>query len=451
VGRTLPLRHFSRRRTAILSPGAESCYVLLAKPVVQVLREWYRRNCLTLHWGMAVVVEPVRARLDGSPITRGAFTRPDRPYRACERCVMDTTDAGIEFLEDDRGCNRCEKARTVGLRFRGISSRALLDEEAERIRSAARGEPYDCLIGVSGGVDSSTCLVLAIELGLRPLVVHVDAGWNSSQAVQNVEQLCRRLDLDLETVVIEWEPLRRLQVAFLSAGVANQDTPQDHVLFGALYSVAQRLGIRTVVEGTNWQTESILPKSFGHTAKDAVQIRDIARRYGAGDLRALPILSEWRRGVHLPRVFGLRKFAPLNYVEYEPSSAKARLVADFGWLDYGEKHFESRWTQFFQRFLLPYRFGYDKRKAHLSSLIVSEQLTRDAASEILARPLHTPEGLAADRDFVARKLGISEQELVGLIEAPLRHYSEFRHHDRAVRRIKRFDSLVGELSIRRQR
>jgi len=299
--------------------------------------------------GPAVVIEPIRAPLDGSPITRGAFTDPDRPYRACERCVMATTDAGIEFLEDGQGCNRCAKARKVGLRFRGSGVR--LDEEADRIRSAARGEPYDCLIGVSGGVDSSTCLVLAVELGLRPLVVHIDAGWNSSQAVQNVEQLCRRLDLDLETVVIEWEPLRRLQVAFLAAGVANQDTPQDHVLFGALYAVAERFGIRTVVEGTNWQTESILPKSFGHTAKDAVQVRDIARRFGAGDLSALPILAEWRRGVHLPRVFGLRKFAPLNHVDYEPSTAKERLMEEFGWLDYGAKHFESRWTQFFQRFL----------------------------------------------------------------------------------------------------
>ncbi len=394
-----------------------------------------------------MATEPVRAPLDGSPITKGAFTH--RPYRACDRCVMDSTDADIAFFEDGQGCSRCEKARRVGLRFReaGVN----LEEEADRIRSGALGARYDCLIGVSGGVDSSTCLVLAVELGLRPLVVHVDAGWNSHQAVQNVEQLCRRLDLDLETVVIEWEPLRRLQVAFLAAGVANQDTPQDHVLFGALYSVAERLGIRTVVEGTNWQTESILPKSFGHTAKDSVQIRDIARRFGPVDLQALPILSAWRRGVHLPRVFGLQKFSPLNYVDYEPGTAKQRLVEEFGWLDYGAKHYESLWTQFFQRFLLPYRFGYDKRKAHLSSLIASEQLTRDAASKILAQPLHTPEGLAADKDFVARKLDISEPELNEFIEAPLRHYSEFRNHDKAVRRIKLLDSMFGNFSIHRRR
>lgn len=384
-------------------------------------------------------MDPIRAPVDGRPITRAAFTDPNRAFQVCTRCVMDTTDAGIEFLGDE-GCNRCAKARRVASQFRSVDSD--ISREVERIRSAGRGRPYDCLIGVSGGVDSSTCLVLAAELGLRPLVVHVDAGWNSSEAVQNVEQLCLRLDLDLETVVIDWEPLRRLHLAFLAAGVANQDTPQDHVLFGALYGVAERLGIRTVVEGTNWQTESILPKSFGHTAKDAVQILDIARKFGAGDIRQLPVLSELRRGVYLPRVFGLRKFAPLNATDYRPRAAKGRLINEFGWLEYGAKHHESRWTQFFQRYLLPYRFGYDKRKPHLSSLIVSGEIERDGALILLREPLHTEEGLAADFDFVARKLGISVPELGNLVETPLRHYSEFRNHDRTVKLIKRLNRLV---------
>jgi len=385
---------------------------------------------------------PVRAPLDGRPITRGAFTDPSRPYQTCDRCVMDTTDAGIEFFEDGRGCNRCEKARRVGLRFQ--TSSVDLAGQAELIRSSMLGAPYDCLIGVSGGVDSSTCLLLTVELGLRPLVVHVDAGWNSGEAVRNIEELCRRLDLDLETIVIEWEPLRELQLAFLAAGVANQDTPQDHVLFGALYSVAERFGIRTVVEGTNWQTESIMPKSFGHTARDAVQIRDVAQTFGPVDLRALPILSDWRRGVYLPRVFGLKKFAPLNYVDYNAGAAKKRLIDEFGWLDYGMKHYESRWTQFYQRFLLPYRFGYDKRKGHLSSLIASDQMTRASAVALLGEPLHKPEDLAADMDFFARKLGITQQALTEFVEAPLRHYSEFRNHDRGVRRIKRLDEILGD-------
>jgi hypothetical protein len=256
--------------------------------------------------------------------------------------------------------------------------------------------------------------------------------------VNNVERLCLALDFDLETVVVDWEQLRGLQVAFLKSGVPNQDIPQDHVLFGALYRTARAMNIRTVIEGRNWQTESILPPSWGHSARDSIHIADVARRFGGPPIDRLPIMSQWEQQVTLPLEFGLSVFSPLDYLEYDKAAAKQHLVEEYGWLDYGGKHHESRWTRFFQAFYLPYRFGYDKRKAHLSSLIVSGQMTRSQALAELEKPLYEPTELAEDKDYIIRKLGLTEAEFEELLHAPRREHSDYATNARHVQVIRRY-------------
>ncbi len=267
----------------------------------------------------------------------------------------------------------------------------------------------------------------AAEHELRPLVVHVDAGWNSEAAVRNVETLCTAFGFDLETVVIDWEQMRGLQVAFLRSGVANQDIPQDHVFFAALYAIAMKFDIKNVIEGRNWQTESILPIAWGHSARDTVHLRAVARRFGGEPIDRLPIMPQWRQRVVAPWFKGMRVLTPLHYLPYDKEQAKQRLIERYGWIDYGGKHHESRWTRFFQNFYLPHRFGYDKRKAHLSSLICSGQMTREAALAELEKPLYDPDELAVDRDFVVRKLGLTAEDFDAIVRGRLRMHTELPH------------------------
>jgi N-acetyl sugar amidotransferase len=352
---------------------------------------------------------------------------------------MDTTDPNISFSEDG-GCTHCRLAERRIAKFRRNAD-AALHAGLESIRSSRTDSEYDCIIGVSGGVDSSSVMLFAAEQELRPLIVHVDAGWNTAAAVNNVERLCRSFDFDLETIVIDWEQLRGLQVAFLRSGVPNQDIPQDHVLFGALYRTARAMNIRTVIEGRNWQTESILPPSWGHSARDSVHIADVARRFGNPPIDRLPIMSQWEQQVALPLDFGLSVFSPLEYLDYDKEAAKKRLIDEYGWVDYGGKHHESRWTRFFQAFYLPNRFGYDKRKAHLSSLIVSGQMTRDQALAELEKPLYEPAELAEDKDYVIRKLGLTGAEFEELLNAPLRKHSDYATNARQVQAFRRYVRL----------
>lgn len=387
---------------------------------------------------------PFRAPLDGQPITRGAFCSENDPYQQCSSCVMDSTDPDfVLYIEGD--CNSCRTARR---RIRKFTTNAgpKLEEMLSVLRDDRSTAEYDCIIGVSGGVDSSSCVVFAAEHGLNPLIVHVDAGWNSAAAVNNVERLCATFDFDLETVVIDWEQLRALQVAFLRSGVANQDTPQDHVLFGALHRTARKYGIRHVIEGLNWQTESILPTGWGHAAMDSVQLRAIARRFGAGQIDQLPIISEWEQVITMPRRFGLRIHAPLMITPYDSTLAKQRLISEFGWTDYGGKHHESRWTRFFQNFVLPHRFGYDKRKAHLSSRICSGEVTREQAVLELSKPLYDQQLLHDDLDHIVRKLDLDRHEFDELLAVPLYHYSEYPNNFRARRLLRRVErgARLGE-------
>ena len=342
------------------------------------------------------------------------------PPRVCTFCVMDESNPAIEF--DAQGqCNCCRDAlaRKAHEWRPGAEGEERLGALADRLKLAGRGRRYDAMIGLSGGIDSAYLAHVAVrKLGLRVLAVHVDGGWNSEAAVHNIESLVRRLDLDLYTHVVEWQDMRDLQLAFLRASVLNQDIPQDHAFFSTLYRTAVHFGIRDFLSGVNFATESVVPPGWGYPAMDGMHARAIHRRFGTTGLKAYHFmgLAEYLWLTRARRQLTVHR--PLNEMAYDKDAAKEELTRCYDWRDYGGKHSESRFTKFYQDIYLPRKFGFDKRRLHLSSLIVAGQTTRQPALKVLAVPISAPEQIRRDVRFVAKKLGLSAAELEAMIDGP---------------------------------
>lgn len=345
--------------------------------------------------------------------------------RMCVRCVMDTSDPEITF--DERGvCSHCHYFDDVVKPrwFPNQEGRRRLDAIVQRIKRDGAGKRYDCIIGLSGGADSSYLALKVHELGLRPLVLHVDAGWNSELAVRNIEVLLKHCGWDLETVVVDWSEMRDLQISYLKSGVSNQDVPQDHAFFAALYRYAVKNRIRYVLMGGNNATESIFPRAWHHSAMDLRNLKAIHRRFGDVPLRAFPTISFVEYYFWFPFVKRLQVLRPLNYMPYTSRGAIRELEA-LGWRNYGRKHGESVFTRFFQNYYLIERYGYDSRRPHLSSLVLAGEITRDEALAELAEPLYSANDLVADRAYIRKKLGLSEEEWQLHLNAPKRSATEF--------------------------
>ena len=360
-----------------------------------------------------------------------------RPHQRCVRCVMDTTDPEITF--DASGmCSHCARYDAL---FKDAVDRATqgdrlpeFDALVDRIKADGKGRDYDCVVGVSGGVDSTYLLLKAVEAGLRPLAVHFDSGWNSELAVHNIERATTTLGVDLKTEVVNWVEMRDLQLAFFKAGVENCDIPTDHAFPAVALRNAAAYGVRYNLSGSNLATESILPRAWGHNAADLRYLRAIHRAHGTVRLRTYPALGIDKKEVWYRYVRGVRTVKPLNLVPYVKADAKAEIAERLGWRDYGGKHHESVFTRFFQGHYLPRRFGYDKRLAHLSSLVLAGQLTREEALlELRSRPPYPEDQQLADARFIAKKLGITHEELEALIEAPTGDVREYPTNESAYR------------------
>jgi N-acetyl sugar amidotransferase len=342
----------------------------------------------------------------------------------CTYCVMDGSNPYIEF--DANGeCNCCRDARErLSAEWHpDARGRHELDALVARIKQESRSKPYDVMIGLSGGVDSAYLAhILKAEYGLRMLAVHVDGGWNSEAAVRNIESMVRILDIDLHTYVVEWDEMRDLQLAFLRASVLNQDMPQDHAFFATLYRTARDFDLHHFMSGVNFSSESVIPPNWGYPSMDGRNVRGIHKHFGTRKLDTFPAMGLiefiWMTRVRKQ----LAVHRPLNYLPYDKDQAKQELLRRYNWKDYGGKHHESRFTKFYQEIYLPRRYGFDKRRLHLSSLIVAGQITRDAALKELATPICDPEQARRDVRFIAKKLGIAVSELEALIDAePISH------------------------------
>lgn len=359
---------------------------------------------------------------------------------------MDSSDPEISF--DAAGhCNHCRHffERTAPSWHPDTEGRRFLERRVTEIRREGRGRAYDCILGLSGGVDSSYLALKVAELGLRPLVIHVDGGWNSEIAVSNIERVLTHCRFELHTHVMDWEEMRDLQLAYLRAGVSNQDVPQDHAFFANLYRLAVTHRIRTVLSGGNIATEAIFPRSWHGSAMDALNLRAIHRRFGVRPLRHYRTVSFWQVYVEYPMLRRMQVLRPLNYLPYDRAAAIRELERTCGYRSYGRKHGESLFTRFFQNHYLPTKFGYDKRRPHLSSLIVSGQMTRAEALAELTQPLYDAHELQADLEFFCRKLGITLEELQKLMTAPNAHYSDFPNWDRRYAMMKRVQRLAERM------
>jgi len=351
-------------------------------------------------------------------------------YQVCSKCVMDTTDSAITF--DVNGvCNHCIKFETVTSRDWYPNDEGLRRWKAivEQIKQEGKGKEYDCILGLSGGVDSSYLALVAKEAGLRPLALHVDAGWNSELAVANIETIVKYCNFDLHTHVVDWEEVRDLQLAFMRSGIWNQDVPQDHVFFSNLYHYAVSNGIRTLLLGGNLATEGVFPHSWDGSAMDAISLNAIHRMFGERRLKQYRRISFLQYYFWFPMVKRMRTVRPLNYMPYNKKDAVAELEK-LGWRAYGRKHGESVFTKLFQNYYLPARFGYDKRRPHLSSLIVSGQMTRAEAEVELAKSLYDPKELEIDIAYFCKKMRITRAQFDAFVAAPRRDYREFPNWDR---------------------
>ena len=354
-----------------------------------------------------------------------------RAFRQCTRCVMDTTDSRITF--DAQGvCDHCNTFFTKVKPHWHTDARGEreLREMVAKIKASGQGKDFDCIIGMSGGIDSSYLTHVATEFGLRPLVFHVDAGWNSQEAVNNIEKLVDRLGLDLYTEVIDWAEMRDLQLAFFKSGVPHIDTPQDHAFFATMYKFAEEHDIKYILTGANLSTECIRnPIEWMYYQSDSIQLKDIHARFGSRPLVNFPTTSILRHKIWLPYVKGIRVVRPLNLVPYDKAAAVQLLVEKYGWQPYPQKHFESRFTRFYEGYWLPRKFGFDTRKVQFSSLIVTGQMTRAEALEKLKSPALDEATVRQEFEYVANKLGISTDELQGYLDAPNKSYRDYKSQE----------------------
>ncbi len=347
----------------------------------------------------------------------------DRPYRICTRCVMDTSDPDITF--DANGvCNHCHTYDTV---VRQVilppeQARTKIATIVERIRTEGTGRPYDCIIGVSGGVDSSYLAYKVRDLGLRPLAVHLDNGWDSELAVANIHKVLERLGIDLYTHVIDWEEFRDLQLSFLKASTPDSEIPSDHAIVSLMGQMAAKNGIRHIIAGYNAKTESHLPAAWSQGHWDWRYIKSVQDRFGTVPLRTFPHMNLFGYARY---ILVQRWVLLLNYIDYNKAEAMKFLEDKLGWRYYGGKHYESIYTRFYQGYILPRKFGYDKRRTHYSSLICSGEITRDEVLKILEEPPYPADLMAEDKAYVVKKLGLTEAEFEAIMNLPKKTYWDY--------------------------
>jgi N-acetyl sugar amidotransferase len=352
-------------------------------------------------------------------------------YMICGNCIMDTSDSLIVF--DEKGiCDHCHnfyenikpiwQPNEVGM--------AKLQPLIEKIKKESTGKEYDCIIGLSGGLDSSFVAYYAKEkFGLRPLLLHVDAGWNTPVSIHNVKCIVDGLGLDLETYVVDWEEMKDLQLAFLKSQVPDADTPQDVAFFSVLYAYAAKNNIKYILTGGNFSTECVRePLEWGsYYATDVTFVKDIHKKYGSKPLKRFPLTDILKYKIYYRYIKGIKVIKPLDLMPYFKESAIKELNEKFGWQPYKHKHHESYFTRFFETYWLSQKFGCDKRRAHFSSLILTGQMTRKEALERISIPEIDAETMEHDKNFVCSKLDITREELQNIFEGENKTFRDYKN------------------------
>jgi N-acetyl sugar amidotransferase len=355
------------------------------------------------------------------------LSKEDPNYRQCAISVMDNiADPDITF--DEKGiCNyyyeylETEKVNVI----KGNSGLRKFQELIAEIKSVGKKKKYDCITGVSGGVDSSYTVFLAKKWGLRPLLVHFDNGWNTETSVENIRKLVEYTGFDLYTLVVDWAEFSDLQRSYLKASVVDIEVPTDHAISGTLQKLAAKYSVKYILSGNNVSTEAILPKSWIFNKGDHTNLLNIHKKFGTIPIKSYPLYGV-KEEYYYAQFKGIQTIKPLNFLDFKYQEAKNEIMNSFGWKDYGGKHYESYFTKFYQAFILPKKFNIDKRKAHLSNLIFSGQLTKNEALVILDKPFYENEQVKKNEvDFVLKKLGFSIMEFEALLKKPRVEHEEF--------------------------
>ncbi len=351
-------------------------------------------------------------------------------YQICSNCVMDTSDSKIVF--DEKGvCDHCNDfySNVKPNWNTNEKGRHNLELIVEKIKREGKGKDFDCILGMSGGVDSSYLLHIAVkEFGLRPLVFHVDGGWNSELAVHNIQVIIDELGLDLYTEVINWEEMKDFQLAFFKSGVPHLDLPQDHAFVATLYEFADKYNIKYILNGGNISTECVRnPMEFLYYGTDMAQIRDIRNKFCTNRMETYPFSPVLKHKFYLRYLKGVEVVKPLNYIPYIKEDALTLLADTYGWTPYPQKHFESRFTKFYEGYWLPERFGFDTRRVQYSSLILTGQLLRDEALEKMKFSAYNLELIDEEFKYIATKLGISTEELRSYFTMPKKFYWDYKN------------------------
>lgn len=367
-----------------------------------------------------------------------------KSYQICTNCVLDTQDPHIHF--DENGvCDQCNDYKhnilpTLDWDKKKVEFNKLI----KKIKEDGKGRDFDCLLGMSGGVDCSYMLHLAVkELGLRPLVFHVDGGWNSELAVNNIQMMVDKLGLELYTEVINWEEMKDFQLALFKSGVPTLDAAQDLAFMGGMYKFAEKYKIKYILNGYNLSSEFCsYPKKFYYLS-DTKFFKDILNQYGTKPLKTFPMTSVFYRKFWMRYIKKSVFVRLLTYFPYDKEKAKELLQKEYGWKPYPQKHFESRFTRFFEGYWLPERFGYDPRRVQFSSLILASQMTREEALEELKKIPYDPDTIRDDFKYVATKLGISEDELQGYFDMPKKFYWDYKNIDSMLTKVSKIAKFFG--------
>ena len=361
--------------------------------------------------------------------------------RICQRCIMDETDPDIQFLDLGKDCNHC-----FGYKMRAATELHpdKFDEAIAKIKKSSKG--FDCVIGLSGGLDSSYVAYLLVKAGLMPYAITLDNDFDTDIAKQNVKALVDRLHLAHEVVRVNKDQYKDFQLSLLKASVKNAEAITDHIIIAKLYEYANKLGLKYIVHGGNIVTEAIMPKSWGYTAMDWRHLKGIHRQFGQGPIKGLPHMNlfHWFNYTFIKRI---KWFPLLNYYPYNVKLAKRVLQEEVGWQDYGHKHMENIYTRFFQGYILPKKFGIDKRKAHLSTLICSGQMTRDEAVKLIRKPYYHAHDMLQDKMDINEYFGLTVKQLETLIEAGGRSHLEFPNNEKWFKRLSGLVEFARKVAV----
>lgn len=363
----------------------------------------------------------------------------------CKKCILDNVTSKAVRFDEEGICNFCrsfEEGAEELIYVPDEVKKQRFDKIISELKERGKGQKYDCILGLSGGVDSSYMAILAKEQNLRPLVVHFDNGWNSELAVKNIENIVNKLNLDLYTYVVDWEIFRDAQKAYVKASVLDMEVPTDMLIFAVLFDIAKKHKIKTILAGHNLATEGVLPTDWSYTRKfDSVNFRNIVKQHGNPKiLKKFPFLGFYRYHIY-KNYYQINMVAPLNHVNYKKKDIKQRLMKELDWKDYGGKHYESIWTRFYQGYILPAKFNIDKRKAHLSNLVLNKEMTREEALEEMKSPPYPADMQMADKEYVCKKFGWTVPEFDALIAQKNIPHAAYGQETDSPMKMKAFEKL----------